>query len=378
MKSESINEKALVLIGDYPSIDDRRIERLLEFFGVPYETRKVTDFRLPATREDATNTRCRLVCAAEIFAHMIQQVEKASDQFDGFAQKIHSVFLYPTGNADDLANIVTELSEGKVKTCKGTKGDTQWLIADDPEGICGAMRGVRAHPVIATVEGRDFLDLNGSLVIPLLSSGTKAAFLKLTCQAVPVFITSARVIDIDATLTTPNFDIRDHLLSAVPVVSYLRWAFPTTSWNPPEANACLVIDDPLLKSRYGFVHFGDLLTLMKELRFSTTIAFIPWNWRRSDRKVVDHFKDNPDHYSLCVHGCDHTAGEFANEDRLQLRAAASEAVRRMSLHERWTGLAHECLMVFPQGMFSQDSILELKRAGFDAAVNTEVHTSPPG
>jgi hypothetical protein len=372
-----MNEKALLLIDDYPSIDDRRAERLVEFFGVPYEIRKATDFRLTATSEDATNSKCRLVCAAEIFSRMVEQVEKASGEFDGFAQQIHSVFLYPTGNADDLANIVTGLSGGKIETCKGTKGDTQWHIAADPEGICGAMCGVHVHPLPATMEGRDFLDLDGSAAIQLVSSGTKAAFLKVRWRTVPVFITSARLIDIDSTLTTRNFDVRDHLFSSVPVVSYLRWAFPTTSWNAPEANACLVIDDPLLRSRYGFVHFGDLLTLMKQLRFSTTIAFIPWNWRRSDRKVVELFKDNPDHYSICVHGCDHTAGEFASEDRLRLRAAASEAVRRMSLHERRTGLAHERVMVFPQGMFSKEAILELKRAGFDAAVNTEVHSNPP-
>jgi hypothetical protein len=377
MNSESINEKALLLIGDYPSIDDRRVERLLEFFGVRYETRKATDFRLPATSQDATNSKCRLVCAAEIFGHMIEQVETASVESDGFAQQIHSVFLYPTGNAHDLANIVTRLSGGKVKTCKGARSDIQWHIADDPEGICGAMRGVRAHPLPATVEGRDFLGLNGSPSIPLVSTGTKAAFLKVTWRTVPVFITSARLIDIGAKLTTPNFDVRDHLFSSVPVVSYLRWAFPTTSWNAPEANACLVIDDPLLRSRYGFVRFRELLSLMRQLRFSTSIAFIPWNWRRNNPKVVQLFKDNPDYYSLCVHGCDHTAGEFATGDRLRLRSVASEAIRRMSLHEHRTGLAHERVMVFPQGMFSQEAILELKRAGFDAIVNTEVHSNPP-
>ena len=94
--------------------------------------------------------------------------------------------------------------------------------------------------------------------------------------------------------------------------------------------------------------------------------------------MVQLFKDNPDNYSLCIHGCDHTAGEFGTSNRQRLRAIASEAIRRMSLHERRTGLTHDRVMVFPQGIFSEEAIPELKRAGFNAVVNTEVHSNPLG
>jgi hypothetical protein len=49
----------------------------------------------------------------------------------------------------------------------------------------------------------------------------------------------------------------------------------------------------------------------------------------------------------------------------------------MSLHEERTGLAHDRIMVFPQGAFSEQAIFELKRAGFDAVVNTEINSNPP-
>jgi hypothetical protein len=254
----------------------------------------------------------------------------------------------------------------------------EWRITDDSGGFGGAMRGLRVRPTPATLEGCDVFHANGSSVTPLIAAGNKAAFLKLTCNGVPVFASSERLIDIDAGLTTPNFDVRDHLFSAVPAVSYIRWAFVHSAWRAHEASACLVIDDPLLKARYGFVRFRELLGLMKQHRFSTSIAFIPWNWRRNDREVVKLFRDNPESYSLCIHGCDHTAAEFGTSDRQRLCAVASEAVRRMSLHERRTGLAHDRVMVFPQGVFSAEAIPELKRAGFHAVVNTEVHSNPPG
>jgi hypothetical protein len=240
------------------------------------------------------------------------------------------------------------------------------------------MCGLRVRPTLAALEGCDVFHANRSFVTPLIAAGNKAAFLKLTCNSVPVFASSERLIDIDAGLATPNFDVRDHLFSAVPAVSYIRWAFLHSAWGAPKANACLVIDDPLLKSRYGFVRFRELLALMKQIRFSTSIAFIPWNWRRNDQEVIKLFRDNPESYSICIHGCDHTAAEFGNSDRQRLRAVASEAVRRMSLHERRTGLAHDRVMVFPQGVFSAEAIPELKRAGFNAVVNTEVHSVPFG
>src|SRR6266480_767230 len=371
-------EKALLLTGDHSLADDRRAGRLLEFFGVPYERQSAADFRPPESRPAGTNASYRLVCAAQTFARVMGDLHDASRHLNGFTRQIHSVFLYSNGDPVALANVVGQLYGTTISIRRGTGSDSQWRIANDPDGMCGAMRDLRIHPSANTLRSGDFFHTDGSSVTSLIAAGNKAAFLKLTCNGVPVFVSSERLIDIDADLATPNFDVRDHFFSAVPLVSYIRWAFAYSSWTAREANACLVIDDPLLKARYGFVRFRELLALMKQHRFSTSIAFIPWNWRRNDREVVKLFRDNPESYSLCIHGCDHTAAEFGTSDRQRLRAGASEAARRMSLHERRTGLAHDRLMVFPQGVFSEEAIPELKRASFHAVVNTEVHSTPLG
>jgi hypothetical protein len=371
-----MTEKVYLLTTDHPSIDDGRAGRLLEFFGVPFETRKATEFCLHDNAGRVGVGKCRLVCSAENFAHVFEERRSAFAGSEGFAQRVHSVFLYPTGNAAALSELMSRLGGTEISVRKGAATDTDWCIADDPEGLCGSMRGLRIRPTPAALESCDVFDANGSSATPIISAGKKVAFLKFTLETVPVFFSSERLIDIDAELTTPNFDVRDHFFSAVPAVSYLKWACPGGSWTAPEASACLVIDDPLLKARYGFVRFRELLALMKQHRFSTSIAFIPWNWRRSDRKVVQLFKENPDKYSLCIHGCDHTAGEFGTSNRQQLRSIASEAIQRMSRHEKKTGLAHDRVMVFPQGVFSEEAIHELKRSGFNAVVNTEVHSNP--
>jgi hypothetical protein len=116
---------------------------------------------------------------------------------------------------------------------------------------------------------------------------------------------------------------------------------------------------------------------MERHRFSTTIAFIPWNWRRSDPEVVTLFKQNPGKYSLSIHGCDHTGAEFGSHDRGRLRSKTRQATDRMSGHESKTGLRHERVMIFPQGVFSEAAIGVLKHSNFTAAVNTEVVGTAP-
>jgi hypothetical protein len=215
-------------------------------------------------------------------------------------------------------------------------------------------------------------------LISVISRGDGAIFLKLEYKGVAVFLSTFRkIVDIDVELTSQNFDVRDHFLSAVPLVLYLKWAFPETCWNAPETNACLVIDDPVLKSTHGFVNFQELLSLMKRHNFGTNIAFIPWNWRRSAPEVVRLFRENPDRFSLSVHGCDHTRAEFGSSDRERLYWKAQQALERMNRHESITGIRHDRVMVFPQGIFSEAAMNALKHTDLIAAVNNDIISADP-
>jgi hypothetical protein len=366
-------EEALLLTADPSSRDDERAKRLLEFFGVTFRRQTIRDLKLLVSSPVRSNRSYRLACAAQTFAAFVAGLQNASHGTTEFARHIHSVFLYSNGDTAATSKVATQLCGAMITVGKGSGDETEWKIADDPGDMFGALRGLSIRPAPATLSSSNIFVTNKGCQAGVISAANKVAFLKTTWNDVPVFISSERLIDIDAELTTPNFDVRDHFFSAVPVVSYVRWAFTHTSWTAPEATACLVIDDPLLRTRYGFLRFRELLTLMKQIRFSTSIAFIPWNWWRSDPRVVQLFKDNPENYSLCIHGCDHTASEFGASNQQQLRAIASEAVRRMSLHEQRTGLMHDRVMVFPQGVFCEQAIVELKHANFTGVVNTEVH-----
>jgi hypothetical protein len=72
-----------------------------------------------------------------------------------------------------------------------------------------------------------------------------------------------------------------------------------------------------------------------------------------------------------VHGCAHTRAEFGSEYSEHLYAKIKQALERMGQHEAATGLAHDRVMVFPQGVFSEAAMRILKRTDFIAAVNND-------
>ncbi len=145
--------------------------------------------------------------------------------------------------------------------------------------------------------------------------------------------------------------------------------------KPLESLACLIIDDPLLKPKYGCLDYKKLLEEMKFHNFFTEIAFIPWNYKRSDARTVRLFLDHPNFYGICVHGCNHTGNEFGKGDYLELSILSSTALWRMEQHKKLTGLAYDPVMVFPQGRFSSEAMKVLKEHGYLAAFNSSLRAN---
>jgi glycosyltransferase involved in cell wall biosynthesis len=152
---------------------------------------------------------------------------------------------------------------------------------------------------------------------------------------------------------------------------YLKWAFRDVCWQANESGACLIVDDPVLRTKYGFCDFHLLDAQMQQHTFTTNIAMIPWNARRTSGEMASLIKDSEGRLSVSVHGCDHTAGEFGIDKADELNAKVDSADRRMEQHHQTTGIIHDPIMVFPQGIFSRASLRTLQQHEFAAAVNTE-------
>ena len=353
----------------FASKQDRCVTRLLEFFGVGSRVGTTTDV-MSGNCTGPGFDKSRVLCSAKAFLQLIENLEKLSDCKDQWVNRVHSAFVYPGDDASALQQLARLLGAVEM-TPLSRSNDEDFSISNECDDFCGVMAGVKVNRPAVNSDGYLVSKANRNAT-QIISSRKGASFLKGEYHGVAVFLsTFSDVIDIDAELASQNFDIREHLFRAAPIVLYIKWAFHTC-WNAPEANACLIIDDPLLRRRYGCVDFKRLLAAMEAHHFSTSIAFIPWNWRRSSAEIIRLFKENAENFSLSVHGCDHVRGEFGVSDRSRLYGKARRALERMSNHASDTGLQHDCVMVFPQGVFSKAGMSALKHTNFIAAVNNDV------
>lgn len=174
----------------------------------------------------------------------------------------------------------------------------------------------------------------------------------------------------DAELIVPSAERELPLVSAsIAILLFLRRHFPADVWVPGGAWGNFVIDDPLLRPRYGFVRHEQLAAHVNEAAGAATVAFIPWNARRSAQATIELYR-RTNNLSICVHGYEHTADEFSTQDAQELRWRADSAMSAMHLHRELTGMDFEPVMAFPQGRFSAAAPEALSIAGFLAATNS--------
>jgi hypothetical protein len=359
---------ALVLYGPETTLEHRNLTRLLDFFAVPWKSVKVSDVNLGECEE-----RYAVITTAACLAQVIQE---AGAVLPFWLAKASSVYVYSFQDDNGSTKLIRLLTgEGQARVRSVPTGEHIMTITDDLPQMCGPMSGLR---VSATVQQRGFVcerDRGGEAFQSVIWTDQGELFFGVRYRGVSFYLNTWRsTVDIGASASL-YFDVRQSFCEAVPIVFYLTWMFRGPSSSSAEINACLIVDDPPLKRRYGFLDFREALELMDRHKFSTTIAFIPWNWRRNDPDTVRLFQSYPDKLSLVIHGCDHTASEFATRSPAVLNAKIRTSIERMELFQRRAEIAADRVMVFPQGVFSPETGRALKLNGFLAAVNTEVAPS---
>jgi len=182
------------------------------------------------------------------------------------------------------------------------------------------------------------------------------------------FLAQKDAVDLDSPIHNKNFSFNKMFAQIIPFAMFFKYI----SKSRFNQYANLMIDDPSLLHRYGFIDYGQLVDVTRDNDFAVTIAFIPWNYKKSHRKTVDLFSANHNRLSICVHGCDHAASEFASMDDIMLNWKISLARKRMEHHKRRFGLSYDNAIVFPHGAFSVESMRVLRQHRFTAAVNSTI------
>jgi hypothetical protein len=161
--------------------------------------------------------------------------------------------------------------------------------------------------------------------------------------------------------------------SLAPEMIFLRHAAGELAWHSPGHYANLTIDDAWLREPYGYVNYEKLLAEMNRHNFHTTIAFVPWNYDRSQPAMVSLFRSHEDRFSICVHGNNHDHQEFGSYAEKPLDGQVhdiKQAVARMEEFHELTQIPYDPVMVFPHSISPEPTFGALKRYNFWATANS--------
>lgn len=357
-----------VIVDEEPTRNDSALAALAEFLGIGARFVPLDQF-LSGANDLAGNRGCAAVDGATL-----RRIagEGTTVQFRSrFARLLTRLFVYglAAGQTPDAA--LSDITGGAIRGLRRPALYHSYAVSRDSRGVCRQIGGQVIGPVecpfdyvLDTVKerpgGETLIAVDGDPLFFVAGSADCDVFVAATSE----------ILDV----TQPVFGELDagRIFSRLlPSAMFLRAAFGNALWHSEKDQACLVVDDPLLRENYGFLNYRTLARLMDECGFATSIAFIPWNFKRTSSVLAGLIAGRPDRFSLCVHGCDHTRNEFGSLDQSRLNRLVTTAMTRMDRHKSRTGLAFDNIMVFPQGVFSTHAMKVLKANNYLAAVNAE-------
>ena len=286
----------------------------------------------------------------------------------GAADAAAKILVYDFEPTPEDAQLLREITAGALVAIEPSPAAAR-KIEVGQDSICRQLAGLSFEVPATEIQCAFVQGTARDAIAPLMSIGEKHFFARLQEGGSVFLLARGQIADLDAVVPQGASVLR-FFAGLVPALMFLHAALHPRLWHNDSPAACFIIDDPLLKRRYGYLDYEKLLELMDQKHFSTSIAFIPWNYKRSQKGVAQLLRSRPDAYSLSVHGCDHTRGEFGSVDPIVLRHKARLALERMNWHRRLAGVDFDDVMVFPQGIFSTAAMTALKSCGYLAAVNS--------
>ncbi len=370
----------VVLCWNEPTTSDQRAHKIATFLGA-----KATFVSLSPILGDATSIRelvgkcvC-LVVEAETLARAADATAAGTDVADFLTDLALHIFTHGFQPTDRHCRLLKHISEGSLLAAEVLTGqEVKFRVADGQRQWCGPFTGLS----VGTGQSSGELVFLGGTEHPkaevMIQAGGRPFLVRMQKGQAKVFFSgSSELADLDEGVSRESHP-SSWFSKLLPLLMFLRGALGNRVWHNDRPQACFIVDDPLLTGRYGFLNHKSLLERMNKGRFSACIAFIPWNYRRSSNQVAALISSQYNLPYLCIHGCDHTEGEFASIDGDALRGKAQLALERMRTHEQVSGVSFDDVMVFPQGLFSVEAMTALEATGYLAAVNSHVFPSTTG
>jgi hypothetical protein len=357
----------LILSSDQSKPSDRNLAGFASFLGADVRLLdSSTPAMLLASREDLTPPAA-VALSADTLATLYRE-ENSRESVRGKLLSFRTIFLYGiAGRAHD--ELLRWLSGGPFVASETVMGTEHGEFPVAGKCFSHQLSGAQ-YPRAKSGTDSNVLVAGMAGTVPIITVSAKPTFLSLRLASCDLFVSTVAVIPDPNQRVMTEDDIEEHYDSVLPVLLFVRAACGDACWQGGYKGSRLIIDDPVLRRKYGMLNFASLFESMRQHRYSATVAYIPWNQPRTSRSMASFFGTVGERFSICVHGCDHTNNEYGSRDGDYLEQKSLLAMHRMQRHEDRTGLGFEPIMVFPQGCFSTASFRGLRSSDFVAAINS--------
>ena len=236
------------------------------------------------------------------------------------------------------------------------------------------LAGLELPAVAAPGCGLRFTPAAGSQAILVArgKSGTNAVLVRTQSKTGEVFF-SPQMRLFDRSWAGKPVNLQSAFSSLAPFLLFMTRVAGDYGWHLDGHYANLTIDDAWLRQPYGHLDYAALLREMEKHNFHTTIAFVPWNYDRSEPAVATLLRTNAERFSVCLHGNDHAHREFGDyvSNPLERQIAdLKQGVARMERFHALTGVPYDRFMVFPHGVAPEPTFAALRSFGFSGTANS--------
>jgi len=364
--------EAIILCSKEPEGNDINLAKLLDFFGVKHRFiyLGIDTLRPGQLRQHFKDDDPCILLNCKVIATL--QRNGADDTLRSvLLDNVSYVLVYDISPNDSNIKALNYLTGGIIESVSSFKTcNYQYEVNKDYNDISRQFSGLTFGPINNETDYNFGMKSDSEGAFNLISIDSHPFFAQMNIRKCALFlIASNRVLDINAKSSGVS-NTHEFFSQIVPEMMFIKYVFKDKCWHSNTNYASLIIDDLLLKENYGFLNYRKLLHEMDEHNFSTSVAFIPWNFKRTSKRVADLFKERPDRFTICVHGCDHIGSEFGTTDSEKLNSRIKLATERMIAHENSNGLKFDKVMIFPQGIFSTMAMQVLKTNNYLAALNS--------
>jgi hypothetical protein len=283
-----------------------------------------------------------------------------------------------------VVGVTPEINESLLDTWSGGAGTTcrRSAAADRPRYVIGHSNEVTRE--LADLElpfpGSDafYFALGQNNKIQELTKiqsdrGIFPTFIETAVEQLKVFLACAMPSPRQTSAEVKDDPTVRAFTEVAPAMMFTKYCAGERGWHPLHHYANFTIDDPWLREPYGYLHYRRLLNEMESHNFHSTIAFIPWNYDRSESEVVSLLRDNPTRFSIAIHGDNHDHKEFTDYGSKPLALqihAIKQSLARMERFRLLTGIPYDRVMIFPHSIAPQETLEALKTYNFWGTVNS--------